>query len=705
VTQVTLEIDGRRVRVPAGATVLEAARALGIEIPTLCHVPGLAPVGSCFLCVVQLEGRTNLSPSCALPAAEGMVVTTDSEDIRATRKMALELLLSDHAGECSAPCARGCPAELDIPGFVLPLAIGRGREAMKVIARTLVLPAALGRICPRLCEQSCRRCGYDEALAIGALHRHAAEQDLAADGGYLPPRLAPSGRSVAIVGAGPAGLAAAYFLQQQGHACTLFDAHEHPGGMLRYGIPEYRLPRAALSAEIDLVARLGARFRMGVRWGEDFSLADLRAGHDAVFLAIGAQRSAPLGCPGEELATSGVDFLSRVAAGEAPPLGAQVVVVGGGNTAVDAARTALRLSLRERGADPSQPRPQVHILYRRSRRDMPCLLEEVEDAEAEGVRVDCLVAPVRLERGAGGALRLTCMRMRPGEPDASGRRRPVPVQGSEHVVEASAVVAAVGQRVDLDLARREGLELSDWGLAADPRSQATNLAGVFAGGDAVLGGDLAVRAVAAGRRAAVAIDQYLRGRPVVGSGARVEVAFQPLDEDELARVFRDVERSPRSGPARLDVERRRAGFEQVDPGLEPSAVAGEAQRCLTCGCRKAEGCAVRRQATVYGADPARFEGPRRRFDQDLGHPEIVYEPGKCIVCDACVRVAAEAGEPLGVALLGRGFEVAMGVPFGQPLGEGLRRVARRAAEVCPTAALALRTERACDACRLGQLMR
>jgi formate dehydrogenase major subunit len=702
-TDVALTIDGRPTAVSAGTTVLDAARGLGIEIPTLCHVEGLEPVASCFLCVVQVEGRRNLSPSCALPVEEGMVVETDTADLRATRKMALELLLSDHAGECSAPCARGCPAELDIPGFTLPLANGRPEEAMQVVARTLALPGALGRVCPRLCEESCRRCGFDEGLAIGALHRHVAELDLEA-GGRLPPKLPPSHHGVAVVGAGPAGLAAAYYLLQAGHRVTLFDAHEHAGGMLRYGIPEYRLPREALAAEIALVERLGAEFRMGVRWGEDFGLAELREGHAAVFLAIGAQRAAPLGCPGEELATSGIAYLAAVARGEAPGLGARIVVVGGGNTAVDVARSALRQALRARAADAELPEPEVHIVYRRTREDMPCLLEEVLDAEAEGVTLECLVAPTRLERSDDGTLAVTCTRMRPGEPDASGRRRPVPVEGSEHVLEATAVVAATGQRVELELAEREGLAVTGWGIASDPRTFRTNLEGVFAGGDAVLGPDLAVRAVAAGRRAAVAIDQHVRGREVVGAGGRTEVAFHPLDEDELARVFRDVERSPRTASLRVPVAERRASFDEVDGGLALADVESEARRCMSCGCRKADSCTVRHQATIHGADPERFGGPRRRFEQDHSHPELVYEPGKCIVCDACVRAAADEGEELGVALVGRGFDVAMGVPFDEPLGDGLRRAARRAAEVCPTAALALRTERACDACALAGLV-
>ncbi|HSD30066.1 MAG TPA: FAD-dependent oxidoreductase [Vicinamibacteria bacterium] len=684
---VTLMIDGQQVSVEAGTTVLEAARRLGIPIPTLCHVEGLEPVAACFLCCVQVAGTKTLSPSCALPAADGMVVCTESADIRASRRMALELLLSDHAGECIAPCAARCPAGLDVPGFVYEIASGQNDRAMERIYERLSLPGALGRVCPRLCEESCRRCDYDhEGLAIGALHRYATDRNQGAERPALPKPGDPSGKRVAIVGAGPAGLTVAFYLLQRGHACTIYDANPRPGGMLRYGIPEYRLPRAALDAEIEVVERLGASFRMNRRWGRDFTLADLRRDHDAVFLGIGAQHSSSLGCEGEDLALSGIELLHRIAEGERPALGRQVVVVGGGNTAMDCARTARRL-----GA-------QVRVLYRRTRREMPCLLEEAEGAEAEGVELEFLVSPLRLApAGHGGHGRtLVCQRMKPGEPDARGRRRPVPIPASEFEVGCDTVIAAVGQEVDRAHAESEGLEINGRGLTADPRTLATNLPGVFTGGDAVLGPDLAVRAVAAGRVAAISIDQYLDGRPVTGPEEPAAIALRPIDDEERAAIFREIEQAGRVKTSTLGLERRLTSFEEIDPGLGDEPARREALRCLTCGCAKASGCGLRRYATQYLADPYRFLGERRRFERDASHPEVVYEPGKCVMCDACVRIAAEAGEELGLAIVGRGFDVSVAVPFGAPLSDGLRHAARRCAEACPTGAIALRTARACD---------
>ncbi|MGA2722060.1 MAG: FAD-dependent oxidoreductase [Bryobacteraceae bacterium] len=681
---VSLTIDGRRISVEPGSTVLDAAKWLGIRIPTMCHVPGIEPGTGCFLCAVQIEGRRTLSPACGMPVAEGMAVVTGSEDIRAARKMALELLLSDHAGECVAPCAAQCPAGLDIPGFVYGIAMGDHGRAMEVIAERLALPGSLGRICPRLCERQCRRSDLDQGLAIGALHRYVA--DLAH---YAPPRAPFTGKSVAIVGAGPAGLAAAYYLTRNGHDCTLFDAHALPGGMLRYGIPANRLPKDALDAEIDAIRRLGARFRMGQRWGEDFTLAGLRQRHDAVFVAIGAQRAQGIGCEGEEHAVAGIEFLEQVASGNPSLLGNHVVVVGGGNTAMDCARSAVRLGARN-----------VRVLYRRSRQEMPCLMEEVEAAEAEGVHIELLVAPVRLERN-GGRLLLTCRRMTLGEPDASGRRRPVAVDGSDFTMECSTVIAAIGQSVDRSLAEQEGLEVTAWGIAADERTLATNLPGVFAGGDGVLGADLAVRAVAAGRMAAGAIHQFLSGQAVTGEQAMTAIAMRPVDDAERAAMFRAIERAARVGAPEIPMERRLASFDEVEGRLPDEDAVREARRCLTCGCRKADCCLVRTLATEYGVDVYRFAGARRRFSQDLSHPEVIYEPGKCICCDACVRIAAAAGEKPGLAMIGRGFDVAMAVPFGEPLSSGLRKVARQCAEACPTGALALRTARSCDACSLG----
>jgi len=682
---IEVTIDGRRIAVEPETTVLEAAQRLSISIPTLCFVPVLEPSASCFMCAVQVEGNSNLSPSCALPVSDGMVITTNSEDVRQARKMALELLLSDHAGDCVAPCQARCPAGLDIARFVYELASGNPRTSQQVILEKLALPGSLGRVCPRLCEQGCRRCDLDAGLAIGALHRYSADRDGESNQPFCPVASEPTGKRVGIIGAGPAGLAAAFFLLQKGHHCTLFDSQQKPGGMLRYGIPEYRLPYEALDAEIETIERLGAEFQMDSTWGIDFTLKELREKYDALFLAIGAWRSQRLRCEGDELALSGIELLESVTKNTPSTTGDEVIVIGGGNTAIDVARTVVRL-----GAG------SVRILYRRTRQEMPCLMEEVEAAELEGVKIEYLVAPVRLEKKDDGSLRIICQRMELGEPDASGRKRPLPVRGSEFEVECSSVVAATGQSVDTSLAEMEGIETTSWGIASDSKTLATNIPGVFAGGDAVLGADLAVRAVAAGRIAAVSIDQFLSNQPVVGPEEMTRVEMRAVSDEERASFFREIEKSARPTQTMIDDQRRLTSFDEVDRGLSEEQVAAESRRCLTCGCRKSETCLMREYATEYRVDPYRFVGERRGFSQDTTHPEIIYEPGKCIMCDACVRIAAEAGEEFGLAPLGRGFQVAVGIPFGKPLAEGLKKAALRAAQACPTGALALRSGRSCD---------
>ncbi len=678
---VKLKIDGREVSVEAGTTILEAAHRLGIRIPTLCHVENFEKAASCYLCAVQIEGQAKLAPSCAMPAAEGMAVHTDSDEVRSTRKMALELLLSDHVGDCIGPCRTGCPARFDIPGFVTEVSAGNFNRSAEIASDFLTLPAALGRICPRLCEQRCHRCEAGEPLSVAGLHRLAGDLDMASEARYVPRRESSSGKRVAIVGAGPAGLTAAYHLLRRGHSAILFDRHPEPGGMLRWGIPQFRLPHAVLRKEIEIVRLLGGEFRMGQRLGRDLSLADLRCDFDAVFLAIGAQGSRGLDCPGEELAMPAIEFLERVAGGNPPAVGSEVVVFGGGNSAMDAARTAARLGAQN-----------ARVLYRRTRHEMPCLMSEVEAAEAEGITVEMLVGPVRLERGNNGRLRLAVQRMELGEKDESGRASPVPIPGSEYELEATCVIAAIGQTVLAGSLGADELTLSRRGIAVNPATLATSIEGVFAGGDAVTGADLAVRAVAAGKLAAVSIDQFLSGRPVQGDHEMLAVVIGKMSEDELAEFFRGIEDTPRAPMPELRPEARVRSFDEVELGFSPEVAKREAGRCVQCGCWKASVCTLRQYATEYGADPLRFAGSRRRFQRDSSHPEIVYEPGKCILCGACVKVAAEAGDGLGLAIVGRGFDAAVAVPLQGSLLEALPTAARRAAQVCPTGAIALRSD-------------
>ncbi len=657
---VKLTIDEREVEVEPRTTILDAARKLGIRIPTLCHQEGVKPVGSCFLCVVQVEGRANLIPSCTAPASEGMVVTTDSEDIRAARKMALELLLSDHIGDCMAPCIPGCPANMDIAAMNRYIEAGDFRGAIAVVKERIPFPAALGRICPRYCERVCRRKDLDEAIAICALKRFVADVDLAAEEVYLPPCKERTGKRVAIVGAGPTGLSAAYYLLQEGHICTVFDTHPEPGGMFRYGVPEYRLPRLVLAGEIEVIRKLGAEFHMSTCLGRDFSLEYLRRDYDAVFLAIGARLEDEVELEGGKLALSAVDFLGRAAEGDLPDVGNPVVIIGGDNEALTAARTALRT-----GAE------VVTIVWQKTRRAMSALSDLVQAAEAEGVKFELEAKALNLERTGDGRFELSLKR---GEETFS--------------LEACSVILASGRSVDKSLAEEQGLAVAHRGIKVDRNTLATSLEGVFAGGDAVSGPSVGVRAVASGRLAAVSINQYLSGQEVVGETKLLNVRLGRLDDAQRRVLFRNTEQHPRVLQPSIGMEKGRNSFNEIEQGFPVRDAKAEASRCLQCDCLARDDCKLRLYGSEYGAQVNRFKGERRPLERDDSHPQIVYEAGKCILCGLCVRITDQEGEKLGMSFSQRGFVTRVRVPLAARLAEGLTSQGRRCVEACPTGALA-----------------
>jgi ferredoxin len=459
-------------------------------------------------------------PACATVVTDGMQVTTDDPDIRRARQTGLELLLSDHVGDCMAPCQLGCPAHMHIPRMIRAIVAGDLSRAIEVVKADIALPAVLGRICPAPCEKTCRRGKVDQPVSICLLKRFAADTDMAAAAPYLPKPCASRGRRVAIVGAGPAGLAAAYYLKGDGFDCTVFDDRDKAGGMLRSGVSRQILSLGVLDQEIALVTGLGVRFRLGVKVGRDVSLDQLQRDHDAVFVAVGQSA--------------------------------------------------------------------------------------VEQAKAWG------------------------------------------------------------------------LSTGPKGLIVDAEMYQTNLKGVFAGGDAVRGRRLAVRSVADGKEAALCIRQYLTGEPVTGPERPFNTHMGTLSEDEQQRL--------------LSLAGSQARTEPIGPGggLTLEQARQEAARCLHCDCRKADVCRLRQYSQAYDARSTRFKGHRRPLDLNAGHPEVLYEGGKCIDCGLCVRITEQAKERLGLTFVGRGFDVRVAVPFDATLAEGLIETARQCVEACPTGALAFR---------------
>jgi len=472
----------------------------------------------------------------------------------------------------TAPCRLACPARLDVQGYVTLIADGRFQEALELIRERIPFPAVCGRVCHRPCEPECNRSELDEPLAIAALKRFVSDYE----GEIEPPTPAERTRDekVAIIGAGPAGLTAACDLVQLGYGVTVFEALPVAGGMLAVGIPAYRLPRDVLQAEIEYIEKSGVEIRTNTPIGEDLTLDDLRQQYDAVFISVGAHKNKKLTVPGEDLegVLSGVSLLRDLNLSKGVKLGGNVAVIGGGNVAVDAARSALRL-----GAE------KASILYRRSRAEMPANEWEIEDAEEEGVEIHYLAAPTGILGRNGEVVGLECIRTELGEPDESGRRRPIPVEGSEFIVETDVVVSAIGQAPDLSFLQNSGL-VTRWGtISADADTLATSEAGVFAGGDAVSGPATAIEAIAAGKKAALSIHRYLRGEPLEREEEEAKIACM---EDIDTRV---LWQEKRQGMPKLSVGGRVRNFEEVELGFTEEAAVQEASRCLECTvCRQCE---------------------------------------------------------------------------------------------------------------------
>jgi NADPH-dependent glutamate synthase beta subunit-like oxidoreductase len=515
-----LSIDQREVEVPPGATILDAARKLGIDIPALCFLEGCEPSTSCLCCLVRVNGSRRLVPSCATVAEDGVKIESETPEIHSVRRKALELLLSDHLGDCVAPCYLACPAEMDIPQMLRQILSGDFRGAIATVKHDIALPAVLGRICPAPCEKICRRHDLDAAVAICLLKRFVADVDLTSGDPYLPPCQPKTGKKVAIIGAGPTGMAAAYYLAQAGHACTVFDENDRPGGRLWLETNAEDLPRDVLAAEIEQIIRLGVQMQMQNRIGSGELFQKLMNSFDAVLIACGS-------------------------------------------TAIEQAGT-WEMKTTPKGI-------QVAHTYQ------------------------------------------------------------------------------------------------------------TELSNVFAAGNAIRSKGLVVRSVADGKEAAASIDQFLHRQDVIGPNKPFTTKIGRLDGEELLRFTYGASMDSRQNPS--------AGIQQ---GFNADEAQIQAGRCLHCDCRGLHSCKLRKYADLYGADPRRYKGERREFEQDSQHADVIFEPGKCIDCGLCIQIAAEAGESLGLTFVGRGFNVRVAVPLDRHLDEALRRAAAQCVAACPTAALAFK---------------
>lgn len=480
-------------------------------------------------------------------------------------------------GECvtlsAAPCQLACPASVDVPSYVALVGMGRYQEALKVLREDLPLPGALSRVCVHPCEKACRRATMDEPIAICQLKRVAF--DKAHEEG-LPPLKETShryGEKIAIIGSGPAGLSTGYFLAKKGYKSEIFESKPEPGGMLRWWIPAYRLPNHILELEINHIKALGVDIHTGVTFGKDITLDSLKKqGFQAFFLGIGAHNPMRLNIQGET-DFSGVEdcltFLYNARQGKVK-VGKRVMVIGGGNAAVDCARTAIRLDVDE-----------VHLVYRRTKREMPAHPKEVQDLEEEGVVLNVLLSPIRIHGENRQVTGLECIRNELSKPDATGRRRPVPIEGTEHILPADTIICAIGQEVDAESLRHVNrLELTKRLLiTVDPITMETSIPGVFAGGDVVTGPATVVEAVASGKKASEAIHRFLRGMP------KPEYTLIPVRRQQVQVMEtspKDKSLSSRPDMPVMDLEDRKGSFQEVELGLSTNSAIQEAKRCLRC---------------------------------------------------------------------------------------------------------------------------
>ncbi len=627
-----ITINGNEIVAEEGITILEAAKRADIEIPTLCHVKQGTSDVPCELCIVEVEGADEPVRSCSTPIAESMVVVTDSEQLVAQRKERLSTIMSSHFGDCKAPCNLTCPGQINVQGYIAHVAKGQYEEALRLVMERNPFPFSVGRVCPRFCETRCRRILVDESVSINHLKRFVADWAMANKVDLKIPREKHTGKRIAVIGGGPSGLSAAYFLARKGHDVTVLESSPKLGGMLRYGLPEYKIPSDVLDYEINMILRMGINVRLSQKWGVDFTLQELREqGFDSILISTGTPVDESLDIPGCALpkVVKAGKFLRDVNEGKVKDYGRSAVVFGGNNIAMETARSLIRSGVDE-----------VTIIYPRAQTEMPANQRTIREAERDGVQFLLMASPVNFVDTDNG-INVELIRMKLGEPDKKGVRHPEAIPGSSVNILVDTVVVSQGLKACKDKFEggelEETLELTPKGnLKANPRTALTNHPGIFAAGDVTSGPRSVIQAVVAARRAAENVHSQVMGVPKPPAESRFNFHRGRTFDDVDLKNFEGINIKLREKMPGRPPEISTQDFDEYKLGFNEKMAVNEAKRCLSCGCSAFERCDLKKEALELGLDPNRTGmGKTPDYSKDISHPTIMVDMNKCIYCKRC----------------------------------------------------------------------